>query len=91
MRLSEICEINPKAQVMNDATSVSFVAMPDVSEDGKINVGAIRTYGEVRKGFTSFIEGDVLFAKITPCSGHWISEWGWLRKHRISCVATKSR
>ena len=67
MRLSEICEINPKAQVMNDTTSVSFVAMPDVSEEGEINVGTIRPYGEVRKGFTSFIEGDVLFAKITPC------------------------
>jgi type I restriction enzyme S subunit len=26
-----------------------------------------RTLGEVRKGFTHFAEGDVLFAKITPC------------------------
>ena len=26
-----------------------------------------RTLGEVRKGFTYFAEGDVLFAKITPC------------------------
>ena len=41
--------------------------MPDVSEDGKINVDTHRTYGEVKKGFTNFKEGDVLFAKITPC------------------------
>lgn len=26
-----------------------------------------RPLGEVRKGFTHFAEGDVLFAKITPC------------------------
>ena len=41
--------------------------MPDVSEDGKINAGIIRSYYEVKKGFTCFREGDVLFAKITPC------------------------
>ena len=67
MKLADICEINPRAEVLDDNTLVSFVAMPDVSEDGKINVDTHRTYGEVKKGFTNFIEGDVLFAKITPC------------------------
>lgn len=67
MKLADICEINPKTEVLDDNTLVSFVAMPDVSEDGRINVGTYRTCGEVKKGFTNFKEGDVLFAKITPC------------------------
>ena len=67
MKLTDICEINPKTEALDDNTLVSFVAMPDVSEDGRINVGIHRTYSEVKKGFTSFKEGDVLFAKITPC------------------------
>lgn len=46
---------------------VSFVPMPAVSEDGKIDCSDIRPYKEVRKGFTYFAENDVLFAKITPC------------------------
>ena len=67
MRLSDICEINPKADLVKDNTLVSFVAMPDVSENGQINTTIARSYGEVKKGFTFFKEGDVLFAKITPC------------------------
>ena len=46
---------------------VSFVPMPAVSEDGKIDCSEIKPYKEVRKGFTYFAENDVLFAKITPC------------------------
>ena len=67
MQLADICEINPKAEVLDDNTLVSFVAMPGVSEEGRIKVDTLRTYCEVKKGFTSFKEGDVLFAKITPC------------------------
>ena len=67
MKLSDVCEINPRSQAISDDTLVSFVAMPDVSEDGKINTSVIRPYGEVKKGYTVFQEGDILFAKITPC------------------------
>lgn len=41
--------------------------MPSVSENGEIDASDIRTYNEVKKGFTYFAENDVLFAKITPC------------------------
>ncbi len=67
MRLSDVCEINPRSQAISDDTLVSFVAMPDVSEDGRINTSVVRPYGEVKKGYTAFQEGDILFAKITPC------------------------
>ena len=66
--LGECCELNPKRPRVIDAELlVSFVPMPAVSEDGKIDCSDIKPYKEVRKGFTYFAENDVLFAKITPC------------------------
>ncbi len=67
MKLTDVCEINPRLQTISDDTLVSFVTMPDVSEDGKINTSLVRPYSEVKKGYTVFQEGDILFAKITPC------------------------
>ena len=66
--LGQCCELNPKRpRDIDDELMVSFVPMPAVSEDGKIDCSDIRPYKEVRKGFTYFAEDDVLFAKITPC------------------------
>ncbi|WP_422485030.1 restriction endonuclease subunit S [Gudongella sp. DL1XJH-153] len=66
--LGHCCELNPKRpRDILDDTLVSFVAMPSVSENGDIDTSILKTYGEVRKGFTYFAENDVLFAKITPC------------------------
>jgi type I restriction enzyme S subunit len=42
--------------------------MPAVSESGRgITKPQLRPFREIRKGYTWFVEGDVLFAKITPC------------------------
>lgn len=66
--LGQCCELNPKRpRDIDDELMVSFVPMPAVSEDGKMDCSNIRPYKEVRKGFTYFAEDDVLFAKITPC------------------------
>ncbi len=69
-KIEEIAEVNPrlgKAGISDDLL-VSFVPMPAVGAgDGSINVTNVRPFAEVKKGFTSFKEGDVLFAKITPC------------------------
>lgn len=67
--LAELCEINPKhAGTHADTLPVSFVPMAAVDEQsGAIAAAEDRPYGEVRKGYTHFAEGDVLFAKITPC------------------------
>jgi len=67
--LQEVTEISPKfsAELPED-TLVHFVPMAAVAEDfGGIDVSQLRPLREVRKGYTSFAEGDVLFAKITPC------------------------
>jgi type I restriction enzyme, S subunit len=42
--------------------------MAAVAEDfAGVDVEQLRPLGEVRKGYTAFVEGDVLLAKITPC------------------------
>jgi len=46
---------------------VSFVPMVDVTEDALWDKRRTRVFSEVRSGYTPFQEGDVLFAKITPC------------------------
>lgn len=66
-RLKDICTINPKSPGFQDELSVSFVPMPKVGENGEFDPSEVRTYREVKKGFTYFQNGDVLFAKITPC------------------------
>lgn len=66
-RLGDVCIINPKGKSLDDECDVSFVPMQSVSEDGTVDVTTIRKYGEVKKGFTNFQDGDILFAKITPC------------------------
>ena len=69
--LAEVCEINPRLQknhLLTDDVSVSFVPMAAVDEhEGVIAINHVRPFGEVKKGYTSFREDDVLFAKITPC------------------------
>lgn len=68
--LGEIADINPrldKSRISDDAV-VSFVPMPAVGAgDGQIDVSQVKSAKEVKKGYTPFQEGDVLFAKITPC------------------------
>jgi type I restriction enzyme M protein len=63
-------EINPnknKIGKVDDNTDVSFLSMPDVSNSGAIINLQKRKLKDVKRGFTFFQEGDVLFAKITPC------------------------
>lgn len=69
-RLSDICELNPaldRCPFPPDG-DVHFVPMPAVeAASGRIDVSRLRPYSDVKKGYTAFVAGDVLFAKITPC------------------------
>ncbi|MGH8863233.1 MAG: hypothetical protein ACREVZ_01070 [Burkholderiales bacterium] len=64
--LSEVAQINPSLDrcIINEGVQVTFVPMRAVEpEGGGIVRPEVRTYGEVKKGFTSFL----FLAKITPC------------------------
>lgn len=69
--LKDICDINPKkidAGEFDDKMEVSFVPMQALSEvTGSITDPQTRELEEVKNGYTNFREGDVVFAKITPC------------------------
>lgn len=66
--LSEIATINPKIEVTDDEQEISFVPMPCISTrfDGAHDQ-EIKKWGEVKKGYTHFADGDIALAKITPC------------------------
>ncbi|MGD0389291.1 MAG: restriction endonuclease subunit S [Tepidisphaeraceae bacterium] len=69
-RLGQVCEINPRRPAINraDEAPTTFVPMPALdAESGTITDAEVQPYSKVRKGYTYFGEGDVLFAKITPC------------------------
>ncbi len=68
--LSIVASVNPSKGKIEASNSqlAHFVPMACVLEEfGGINVSTIRPIGEVNKGYTAFQEGDILFAKITPC------------------------
>jgi type I restriction enzyme S subunit len=67
--LTEIAEINPSLGVsLADTDDVSFVPMGAFSEvTASVMAEETRQYVQVKKGFTAFRSGDVIFAKITPC------------------------
>ena len=70
VQLGDICELNPKRPVLDrtDNKLTTFVQMSAVdARSGSIARPEVRPYTEIKKGYTYFAEGDVLFAKITPC------------------------
>jgi type I restriction enzyme S subunit len=70
VRVGDVCELNPRRPTISrpDRAPTTFVPMPAVAERGRgIVAPLIRPFAEVRKGYTYFADGDVLFAKITPC------------------------
>jgi type I restriction enzyme S subunit len=70
VELQELAEINPTFDRtdLSDDDPVSFVPMKRVEElSGRIDLSETEPLSEVRKGYTYFEDGDVIFAKITPC------------------------
>ncbi len=68
--LTKAVDLNPKPErgSLSDDLEVSFVPMAAVeARTGVIDTSTVRKYAEVKKGYTYFRDGDVLFAKITPC------------------------
>ncbi|MGL6105438.1 restriction endonuclease subunit S [Romboutsia sp.] len=67
-RLKYICNINPqKSEVkLSKSSQVSFVPMENVSLNTLI-LDTDKELAEVYGGYTYFKEGDIVFAKVTPC------------------------
>ena len=67
VRLKDVFIINPRNKLEDDL-NVSFIPMPLIDDgySGK-HTSEVRSWKEVKNGFTHFAEGDIGIAKITPC------------------------
>ncbi len=70
VELADICMLNPRIEKSEfaDDQPVHFVPMASVEAlTNRVDVGNVRSFSDVKKGYTPFGENDVIFAKITPC------------------------
>lgn len=66
-QLAEVGLISPRNTAPNDEPT-SFVPMKLIpAEFGADATHEVRSWGEIKSGFTHFANGDVALAKITPC------------------------
>ena len=67
VRVQSVVTLNPKNE-LDDAADAGFIPMPLVS-DGFRNLHSfeVKKWGDIKKGFSHFADGDIGVAKITPC------------------------
>ncbi|MGI8966632.1 MAG: restriction endonuclease subunit S, partial [Limisphaerales bacterium] len=68
--LGDVVNINPRpgSDELCDDALASFIPMKCVAEEsGQFQPLGDRKVCEVRKGYTPFRDGDVIFARVTPC------------------------
>lgn len=90
-KLSSLVEIDPaiKFAAFNEDTTISFIPMEcidekygEISEQREISISQI-------KGYTKFEEGDLLWAKITPCMQNGKSAIARHLKNGVGCGSTE--
>jgi type I restriction enzyme, S subunit len=65
--LSEITTIGPKS-LFDDDLKIGFVPMSHAPTNFRDSLRyEVRPWGDVKKAYTHFKNGDVIFAKVTPC------------------------
>ncbi|MEQ1741723.1 MAG: restriction endonuclease subunit S [Candidatus Nitrotoga sp.] len=65
--IGDLISLNPKIEC-SDELSAGFVPMQMVGKEYSSPIRfETRPWGEIKKGYTHFSNGDVLLAKITPC------------------------
>ena len=66
-QIAEIGLVSPRNEAADDLPA-SFIPMPMIPADyGAACSHEVRQWGDIKKGYTHFAEGDVGLAKITPC------------------------
>ena len=67
VRIRDVFQLNPKNEADNE-TLAAFIPMEKISAGYKSDFTFdLVKWGNIKKGFTHFANGDVAFAKITPC------------------------
>lgn len=68
VKLNKLYHVNPKNIVEDDSVDAAFIPMANIEPNfiGKYKF-EVDSWNKVRKGHTQFADGDVTFAKISPC------------------------
>ena len=68
-KLSDLAFINPKTDMsmLSDTDNMSFIPMEDISDDYGEWIGKRVGSKSNIKGYTKFQNGDIIWARITPC------------------------
>ncbi|MNU71199.1 Type-1 restriction enzyme EcoKI specificity protein [compost metagenome] len=65
--VNDIADINPK-QLFDDHLAAGFVPMSHAPTNFRDKLRFDdRSWGDIKKAYTNFKDGDVIFAKVTPC------------------------
>ncbi|CAA6828035.1 MAG: Type I restriction-modification system, specificity subunit S (EC, partial [uncultured Thiotrichaceae bacterium] len=66
--ISEVAQVNPKKIDANAESDAGFVPMSLAPQSyfGELQFEN-KSWGEIKKSYTNFQNGDVIFAKVTPC------------------------
>ncbi|HCF2410319.1 restriction endonuclease subunit S [Pseudomonas paraeruginosa] len=70
VRMRYAATLNPpvRSDLLGDPDQeVSFLPMEAIGEDGSLSLEQVRPVADVRNGYSYFEDGDVAFAKVTPC------------------------
>lgn len=69
-RLRHVATLNPAPEwreLERQRTEYPFLPMEAIGEAGELDVNGRKPLDECRSGYTYFAEGDVVYAKVTPC------------------------
>lgn len=68
VKLNKLYNVNPKNILEDDSVDAAFIPMANIEPNfiGKYKF-EVDSWNKVRKGHTQFADGDVTFAKISPC------------------------
>lgn len=88
-KLSEIVDINPTTKLPKENITISFVPMESVSDEyGEITELKEKKISE-SKGYTKFQDGDIIWARITPCMQNGKSAIVNRLKNNFGCGSTE--
>jgi type I restriction enzyme S subunit len=65
-----LADLNPPVRpdlLATPSVELSFLPMEAIGEDGSLNLERTRPLSDVRNGYSYFANGDIAFAKVTPC------------------------
>lgn len=68
VKIQDVFTINPKVNFADDNTEAAFIPMEKIEAGyGSSFSYEVAKWGKIKKNYTCFADGDVAFAKITPC------------------------